>query len=213
MLWRDPGGRHEAGISQHSGWRGSVAAHRARAAKPRDAPRRHSDRSRRRTANSVPACFVGALGVGLEGRRERQHRHSLEPSAASQQTAALGTRAPGAQTGHSSHQPNALIPLQKETSTIPIVFISVSDPLGQGIVKSLARPTGNLTGFSNLEFSLVGKWLQILQGGGAAPHGRLDDLYRQRGVASGIRCSTRWRRPLASNQSPRRSTGPTSSGL
>ena len=57
----------------------------------------------------------------------------------------------------------ALIPLQKETSTIPIVFIFVSDPLGQGIVKSLARPTGNLTGFSNLEFSLVGKWLQILK--------------------------------------------------
>jgi putative ABC transport system substrate-binding protein len=58
---------------------------------------------------------------------------------------------------------NALIPLQKETRTIPIVFVSVSDPLGQGIVESLARPTGNVTGFSNLEFSLVGKWLQILK--------------------------------------------------
>ena len=54
---------------------------------------------------------------------------------------------------------NALLPLQKETSSIPIVFVGVSDPLGQGIVQSLARPTGNVTGFSNLEFTLIGKWL------------------------------------------------------
>ena len=58
---------------------------------------------------------------------------------------------------------NALIPLQKETRTIPIVFVTVSDPLGQGFVESLARPTGNITGFSNLEFSLIGKWLQMLK--------------------------------------------------
>lgn len=58
---------------------------------------------------------------------------------------------------------NALIPLKKETDSIPIVFVQVSDPLGQGIVESLARPTGNITGFSNLEFSLIGKYLQILR--------------------------------------------------
>jgi putative ABC transport system substrate-binding protein len=58
---------------------------------------------------------------------------------------------------------NALIPLRKETDKIPIVFVQVSDPVGQGIVESLARPSGNLTGFSNLEFSLVGKWLQTLK--------------------------------------------------
>ena len=58
---------------------------------------------------------------------------------------------------------NALLPLLKETSSVPIVFVGVSDPLGQGIVTSLARPTGNVTGFSNLEFSLIGKWLQILK--------------------------------------------------
>jgi len=58
---------------------------------------------------------------------------------------------------------NALLPLRKETSTIPIVFVRVSDPVGQGIVTSLARPSGNITGFSNLEFSLVGKWLQTLK--------------------------------------------------
>jgi putative ABC transport system substrate-binding protein len=58
---------------------------------------------------------------------------------------------------------HAVIPLQRETRTIPIVFVNVSDPVGQGIIESLARPSGNLTGFTNLEFSLIGKWLQILK--------------------------------------------------
>ena len=58
---------------------------------------------------------------------------------------------------------NALIPLQQETRAIPIVFATVSDPLGQGFVQSLARPNGNITGFSNLEYSLIGKWLQLLK--------------------------------------------------
>jgi putative ABC transport system substrate-binding protein len=39
----------------------------------------------------------------------------------------------------------------------------VTLPLGQGIVESLARPTGNVTGFSNPDFPLIGKWLQILK--------------------------------------------------
>jgi putative ABC transport system substrate-binding protein len=58
---------------------------------------------------------------------------------------------------------NALIPLQQETRTIPIVFVTVSDPVEQGFVQSLARPNGNITGFSNLEYSLIGKWLQLLK--------------------------------------------------
>jgi putative ABC transport system substrate-binding protein len=58
---------------------------------------------------------------------------------------------------------NVVIALQKQTRTIPIVFANVSDPIAQGVVDNLARPAGNLTGFSNLEQSLVGKWLQILK--------------------------------------------------
>jgi len=58
---------------------------------------------------------------------------------------------------------NVVIALQKETHSIPIVFANVSDPIAQGIVDNLARPTGNLTGFSNLEQTLMGKWLQILK--------------------------------------------------
>jgi putative ABC transport system substrate-binding protein len=50
--------------------------------------------------------------------------------------------------------------LQKETHTIPIVFAGISDPLGAGIVTSLARPDSNTTGFSLLEFSVIGKMLR-----------------------------------------------------
>ena len=49
---------------------------------------------------------------------------------------------------------NVVVPLQRETRSIPIVFIRVADPVGQGIVESLARPNGNVTGFSNFDFPL-----------------------------------------------------------
>ena len=52
---------------------------------------------------------------------------------------------------------------QRETSTIPIVFTAVSDPIGSGFVKTLARPGGNITGFINLEASLIEKWLELLK--------------------------------------------------
>ena len=52
--------------------------------------------------------------------------------------------------------------LQRETRTIPIVFATVADPVGAGFVASLARPGGNITGFSNLEASMGGKWLELL---------------------------------------------------
>jgi putative ABC transport system substrate-binding protein len=58
---------------------------------------------------------------------------------------------------------NAVLVLQGETRSIPIVFVRAADPIGQGIVKSLAHPDGNITGFSNPDFALLGKWLQILK--------------------------------------------------
>ena len=51
----------------------------------------------------------------------------------------------------------------KSTRTIPVVFVQVSDPLAQGFVQSLARPGGNITGFSAFEFSIGGKWLDLLK--------------------------------------------------
>ena len=53
--------------------------------------------------------------------------------------------------------------LLRETRTIPIVFVVVSDPVGDGFVTSLARPGGNVTGFTNFESSLGGKWLGLLK--------------------------------------------------
>ena len=51
----------------------------------------------------------------------------------------------------------------KAVHTIPVVFVAVSEPVSQGIVASLARPGGNLTGFSNLEDTLGAKWLELLK--------------------------------------------------
>jgi putative ABC transport system substrate-binding protein len=58
-------------------------------------------------------------------------------------------------------QPTAA--LQRETKTIPIVFLIVSDPVGSGFVASLPRPGGNITGFINIESSLSGKWIEMLK--------------------------------------------------
>jgi putative tryptophan/tyrosine transport system substrate-binding protein len=53
--------------------------------------------------------------------------------------------------------------LQGATQTIPIVFVGVNDPIGSGFAQSLARPGGNITGFTNYEFSMGGKWLGLLR--------------------------------------------------
>src|SRR5262249_29274894 len=53
--------------------------------------------------------------------------------------------------------------LQQATRTIPIVFVSISDPVGDGFVTSLATPGGNMTGFSNYDPTMVGKWLELLK--------------------------------------------------
>jgi putative ABC transport system substrate-binding protein len=54
-------------------------------------------------------------------------------------------------------------PLQRITRTLPIVFVNVTDPVGAGLVASLARPGGNATGFMLFEYSLSGKWLELLK--------------------------------------------------
>lgn len=58
---------------------------------------------------------------------------------------------------------DGLAALREETRTIPTVFVSVSDPVGQGLVASLARPGNNMTGFTAFEFSMGGKWIQLLK--------------------------------------------------
>ena len=53
--------------------------------------------------------------------------------------------------------------LRQATQTIPIVFVAVSDPIGSGFVASMARPGGNITGFTVLHASIAGKYLEILK--------------------------------------------------
>ena len=53
--------------------------------------------------------------------------------------------------------------LQQTTAAIPIVFTNFSNPLGSGFVASMARPGGNITGFTNFESSMGGKWLEVLK--------------------------------------------------
>jgi putative ABC transport system substrate-binding protein len=62
-----------------------------------------------------------------------------------------------------AHSTPPVVALLKETRSIPIVFLTVTDPVGQGLVASLARPGGNVTGFSVFEVSLGAKWLQVLK--------------------------------------------------
>ena len=57
---------------------------------------------------------------------------------------------------------NAVGALRRRTNSIPIVFAIVFDPIGQGFVESLARPGGNITGFSSFDPPMAGKWLQML---------------------------------------------------
>jgi putative ABC transport system substrate-binding protein len=57
----------------------------------------------------------------------------------------------------------AMGPLLQATRTVPIVFVNVADPVGAGFVDSLAQPGGNATGFVQFEYSLSGKWLELLK--------------------------------------------------
>jgi putative tryptophan/tyrosine transport system substrate-binding protein len=62
----------------------------------------------------------------------------------------------------------SVVALQHVTRTLPIVFVRVADPVGAGLVENLARPGGNVTGFMLFEYSLSGKWLELLKQ--IAPH-------------------------------------------
>ncbi len=75
-------------------------------------------------------------------------------------------------------------PLLQATRTVPIVFVAVGDPVAAGLVDSLARPGGNATGFIALEFSLAGKWLELLKQ--IAPSVTRAAVLRDAALGSGI---------------------------
>jgi putative ABC transport system substrate-binding protein len=74
--------------------------------------------------------------------------------------------------------------LQQTATTVPIVFANVVDPLGAGFVARLARPGGNATGFTPFEYSLSGKWLELLKE--IAPNLTRIAILRDPGIATGI---------------------------
>jgi putative ABC transport system substrate-binding protein len=62
-----------------------------------------------------------------------------------------------------AHTTPGVLAVKKETQTIPIVFVQVSDPIGTGLIANLAHPGGNITGFTNFEASMGGKWIELLK--------------------------------------------------
>ena len=82
-----------------------------------------------------------------------------------------------------AHSSTAVAPLAQATRTIPIVFTAVADPVGAGYVNSLARPGGNVTGFSNFEYTIGGKWLELLKE--IAPRVTRVAVLRESAIAAG----------------------------
>ena len=79
---------------------------------------------------------------------------------------------------------SVVVPLLQATSTISIVFTGVSDPVGGGIVASLARPGGNVTGFTVFEYSMSGKWAELLKA--VAPNVKRLAVLRDAGMPQGM---------------------------
>jgi putative ABC transport system substrate-binding protein len=77
-----------------------------------------------------------------------------------------------------------LAPLLRVTRSVPIVFANVADPVGAGYVRSFARPGGNVTGFIAFEYSIAGKWLELLKQ--MAPRVTRIAVLRDPAVAAGI---------------------------
>src|SRR5262245_53117614 len=110
---------------------------------------RHSCRGfRRRAGASAATC--ASISAGGGGDPELYRSHAAE----------LAALAPDVLLAAGAIVARAL---QRATRTIPIVFANAVDPVGMGFVASLARPGGNATGFTIFEFSMGGKWLELLK--------------------------------------------------
>jgi putative tryptophan/tyrosine transport system substrate-binding protein len=113
-------------------------------------------------------AWVGAFLEGLAlsgwtiGRNVRIDTRWATPNPAEirRHAAELAALAPDVILAHGG---STVGPLLQATRTVPIVFPAIIDPVGAGFVDSLARPGGNTTGFTGFEFSLSGKWLELLR--------------------------------------------------
>jgi putative ABC transport system substrate-binding protein len=129
-------------------------------------------------------AFVQALQqLGwTEGRNARiDTRWGTDAGSTRKYAAELVALAPDVILASSSTATSAL---QQTTRTVPIVFVTVIDPVGAGYVESLARPGGNLTGFSLFEYGLSGKWPELLKE--IAPRVTRVAVLRDTAVGSGV---------------------------
>jgi putative tryptophan/tyrosine transport system substrate-binding protein len=114
-------------------------------------------------ARALFAVFREALAnLGwVEGRNVKfEYRWATTPELLQQGAKELVALEPSLILSSSSPTTASLL---QQTRTIPIVFVAVVDPVGQGFVANLARPGGNATGFVNLTPSMAGKWLELLK--------------------------------------------------
>jgi putative tryptophan/tyrosine transport system substrate-binding protein len=129
-------------------------------------------------------AFLQALAqLGwIDGRNVRIDTHWGTPGAAEirRHASELAAVAPDVILAYGA---STVGPLQQVTSTVPIVFVGVGDPVGAGFVDSLARPGGNATGFMGFEWSISGKWLELLKQ--IAPSVRQAAVLRNATQASG----------------------------
>jgi putative tryptophan/tyrosine transport system substrate-binding protein len=115
------------------------------------------------TINRVKAFRLGMRDLGwIEGRNiQIEYRFAgTDLESIKKNVAEVVQLAPDVIVANSSA---AMVALRPATSTIPIVFAVVSDPVGQGFISNLAHPGGNITGFSFIETDMVGKWVNLLR--------------------------------------------------
>ena len=163
------------------GRRGARAADRAHAAYRRGLNSHESDPARQ----DQLAAFVQRLTeLGwVDGRNARLDVRWTAGSvdAARKYAAELVALAPEVIIADTSFNVAAV---QQATPTVPIVFGGVIDPVGAGLVNSLARPGGNTTGFTAFEYAIGAKWLELLKE--MAPHITRAAVLREPTIAAGI---------------------------
>jgi putative ABC transport system substrate-binding protein len=123
-----------------------------------------NDTSQRLTTQSYLAALEQVLGaLGWKGGQNLQIEYrwsNLDPAQTTANAAELVALAPDLILASTTASLTAAL---KATHTIPIVFTDVSDPIVQGFVANLAHPGGNATGFATFEFSVAGKWADLLK--------------------------------------------------